>query len=746
MSILVDGILKSSAGNVIGNADIVLTAISTSLVVLGGTPLSIKTDADGRYSFTLHNGNYAVSVSRDGNNWFSGMITVTDLTVPKSINALLLQDSMMAEIPVDYWSYFQAQTGILFTNFEQIDNAINETNNAKEIAIDAKNKTVSAKDVAVIARNDAETFSQIAQSASDAYASVAEAQAAINSGAETRRFFAVKGEGDTWAYRYENVNGVATNTGEALPSSELVGRINEIVFTEETATPLAYLSDVLGNNYGVFLADGSFHLLGMSGALQDQYAITHVADIKNSVSKSPIIDDLSSIVSGDETNAALAVLRAQDGNDFLAFSPDGGAFFRGFVGALQDQYALNNAGKIKDAVGSIGEMKVSLEAKRPVLIDRVFHAMNKNGELVSQAIRVARITRKEHTGYKLNSWPQGKLCVDSMGRIYCGYNSTNAHGGSGGVPVLTYSDDRGVSWSDPVYVVLGENFARGTDWWSLGVDDQDHLWGVVRSRGANNQVGVTFHNLYKSTDRGITWQKLGELTAAIQMLNDVDYVPELYHDMCYVKTTGRMITGYHFANSSRVGFLSFDITDPLNTAMTHDIIAHGEFSTTVYCEPTIAIEYDRASSGTVYGGLRTQTTGNPSQLYFMNSDMSGFTRFDAPESVQYSPMTIRRINGQFILLTIERFNTGVMNLWFGTPFDFYSKTSSNFWKMPVGKIVEERISGASNVGVQDMEIFGDNLYFSWSHETNNSYADNYFGRMNIVTPASLMNYDYLEGL
>ncbi|MCP6379948.1 hypothetical protein NL466_30060, partial [Klebsiella pneumoniae] len=79
---------------------------------------------------------------------------------------------------------------------------------------------------------------------------------------------------------------------------------------------------------------------------------------------------------------------------------------------------------------------------------------------------------------------------------YCGYNSAPAHGGKGTVPVITYSDDDGVSWSALVYVVTGENYARGTDWWSLGVDSDNYLWGIVRSRGATNQVGVTFYNLY----------------------------------------------------------------------------------------------------------------------------------------------------------------------------------------------------------------------------------------------------------
>ncbi len=156
MSILVEGTLLSPAGHVIGNADIVLTSISTSLVVLGGTPNSIQTDPVGRYSFTLNNGNYAVSVSKDGNNWFSGMITVTDLTVPKSINALILQDAMMAEIPSDYWSYFQSQTGILFTSFGKIDEAVSITTSSKEIALVAKNEAVAARDSAKISAENAQ--------------------------------------------------------------------------------------------------------------------------------------------------------------------------------------------------------------------------------------------------------------------------------------------------------------------------------------------------------------------------------------------------------------------------------------------------------------------------------------------------------------------------------------------------------------------------------------------------------------
>ncbi|WP_232689445.1 sialidase family protein [Klebsiella quasipneumoniae] len=551
---------------------------------------------------------------------------------------------------------------------------------------------------------------------------------------------------DDSALAIEVINNAGTlePTGRKMPSSAKIDAVSELVFSEPALSPLMFLADAEGNNVGVFLSDGSFYLIGMSGALQDQYAIRHAVDIRSGINR---IEGISELVGSDLSSLLSSSCDAQ-GVPFLSFSPDGGLFLRGMVGALQDLYAIKHAADIKAGIASIETVEASVEAMKPKLTDRVFYALNKSGELVSQAVRVGRVTRRQKTGYNLNSWPQGKLCIDSNGRIYCGYNSAPSHGGSGTVPMLTRSDDDGVSWSDPIQIVTGENYARGTDWWSLGVDGDDNLWGIVRSRGANNRVGVTFYNLYKSTDGGTSWVKIGEISSVTQVISDIAYVPELFHDMCYIPSTGRMVTGYHFANSSRVGFMSFNISDPLNTIVTQDVISHGEMSSTTYCEPTIAVDYTQNPAGIVYGGLRTQISGAsfPSQLYFMNVDMTGFTRFNAPESVQYSPMAIRRINGQFILLTVERYNTGAMNLWFGTPTDFYGMAPSNFWKMPIGKIVDEVTVGASNVGVQDMEIHGDKLYFAWSSETKNTYADTYIGKMNIVYPASLINNEYLEGL
>lgn len=510
---------------------------------------------------------------------------------------------------------------------------------------------------------------------------------------------------------------------------------NGILTTDANSTSLFIIKDFKGNQGLVLAKDGSLFLRGLSSALQDIVTIKYAGDF----------NDVRGLFSRDTSSADLWHVDDHAGGRALVLARDGGLFLRGLATALQDVYTIKYAGNVQQAVAQIADMQEKIDSLSATPTGRTFYALDKTGALTTQTVNVTRITRHEQTGYKLNSWPQGKLCVDSLGRIYCGYNSSGSHGASNSVPMLKYSDDNGITWSNAIQIVTGESFARGTDWWSLGVDSNNTLWGIVRSRGANNQVGVTFHNIYKSTDRGLTWTKVGLLSMVSQTIDGVDYVPELFHDMCYIPTTGRMITGYHFASSSRVGFLSFDITDPLNTTVQQDVIAHGDLSGTIYVEPTIAVEYDRVSTGTVYGGLRTQTNAYPSQLYFMNPDLTGFTRFNAPESVQYSPMAIRRTNGQFILLTIERYNTGTMNLWFGSPTDFYNQNSAGFYKMKIGQIVKEQIVGSSNVGVQDMEIMGEDVLMAWSY-ADNTYSDTYLGRMNVVRSDSYMTFEYLEGM
>ncbi|HDG7929968.1 TPA: hypothetical protein PCL06_005004, partial [Klebsiella quasipneumoniae] len=253
---------------------------------------------------------------------------------------------------------------------------------------------------------------------------------------------------------YRNDNGIATLITQTTGQAQ-VNAINELLFTESALTPLAFLSDAAGNNFGVFLSDGSFHLIGMSGSLQDQYAIKYAGKVRSGIES---VEGIAEVI-GADSSSMLSVFHDASGNPFLSVAPDGGVYLPGMTKALQDIYAVSSEGEIKAGIAGIGSVQKSFEAMKPVLIDRLFYGMNRDGELVSQAVRIGRVTRRQKTGYNLNSWPQGKLCIDGNGRIYCGYNSAPAHGGKGTVPVMTYSDDDGVSWSVPVYVVTGENYA-----------------------------------------------------------------------------------------------------------------------------------------------------------------------------------------------------------------------------------------------------------------------------------------------
>ncbi|TXE34113.1 hypothetical protein FOT62_11135 [Serratia marcescens] len=76
------------------------------------------------------------------------------------------------------------------------------------------------------AADRAEAAAEVAQSGTDAYPDVAAAQAAIDAGTETRRYFSVRSTISTqWVDEYENVNGVATPTGRYLSNGKYVDEI-----------------------------------------------------------------------------------------------------------------------------------------------------------------------------------------------------------------------------------------------------------------------------------------------------------------------------------------------------------------------------------------------------------------------------------------------------------------------------------------------------------------------------------------
>lgn len=356
------------------------------------------------------------------------------------------------------------------------------------------------------------------------------------------------------------------------------------------------------------------------------------------------------------------------------------------------------------------------------------------GEIVPFAMDVWRVSPS--TSFPTNAWPQGKTCVASTGRIYQGYNRSSGHGGSDTKPLITRSDDGGATWSTPVVIVPGESNARGTDYFALGVDSSDVLWAIIRSRGASNAVGVSKHTLYSSSDGGTTWTSRLVLNAVQQGGS----VPELFHDLEYVN--GRMMSGFHFAASSRLGFVSFDPADPTGTLTSVDVVSDGDaaFPPVTYCEPTLTWD---PVAGKVVGGLRTQkSSGAPAQFYSMNPDGSAFTRWNAPESFVYSPLPVKMIGETVVALLIERYGSCAMVLWTGTRAQFYAKNtaSPSFRSVRLGAMGGAPISGSTEMGVQDLAVSGSTLLLSWSFEADDGSSKVLMGAIDFGAASRELTY------
>lgn len=357
--------------------------------------------------------------------------------------------------------------------------------------------------------------------------------------------------------------------------------------------------------------------------------------------------------------------------------------------------------------------------------------------LVMQVNRVSPTTP-----FATNAWPQGKTCVSSSGRIYQGYNRSSGHGATDTKPLITRSDDLGASWSTPVVLVPGESNARGTDCFALGIDALDTLWAIVRSRGAHNAVGTTRHTLYSSSDGGSTWASRLVLDAVQQG----GFVPELFHDMEFVN--GRMMSGFHFAGSSRLGFFSFDPADPVATASTFDVVSDGNaaYPPVTYCEPTLTWD---AAAGKVIGGLRTQkTSGAPSQFYSMNADGTAFARWNAPESFVYSPLPVKIIGDTVYALIIERYGACTMALWMGDRTQFHAKNTASptFRSVKLGAMGGTPISGSTEMGVQDLAVVGSTLVLAWSFEADSGSSKVLMGSIDFGATDRALTYAKLAAL
>ncbi|HEJ7283133.1 TPA: hypothetical protein SMF87_004585 [Serratia marcescens] len=531
-------------------------------------------------------------------------------------------------------------------------------------------------------------------------------------------------DGDMYAKQYQNVNGTAVETGKDLPSGQAVRDVKETVFlSPENSNILCKIVDANGAHLIVILKNGKWYAMGQDARIQEVAQASAEAIIYSVINETSLLSVNDSV-----------------GGRMMRQMKNGDLYLPNMITAIQKMYAFSHEKEIRDAVNAVTDIDDLIAAANK---DKSFYALDNTGKLTTQGLTFGRVTKD--SGFLVNGWPQGKSCADTTGRIYQGFNRGSSHVSNDKLPVVAFSDDMGKTWSEPVAVVTGKVNARGTDAWALGVDDQDRPWTIVRNRGASNAVGSTYYEIYRSDDRGVTWTLVGRIDQITQSGN----VPELFHDLEFMN--GRFYTAYHFASSSRVGFLSFSPDNPLTTMVNVDVISHGDpaypANTTVLCEATITADPSKDGGGVwLFGGLRTQVSTTPPKMYFIKGDLTGFEMFDAPESVRLSPVPVKRVGDQMIALMMERYNTGQSNLWIGSATDFYLKQAANFYKVDLGKMLRTPIpsNGSTNQGVQDMVAVNGTIFLSWAQQFENGDTDIYCATFNPTRPNSLTTYEFLE--
>lgn len=163
ISILVSGVLVNPFNRPLPNAIITLTSISNSFTVLTGANVTARTNDEGEYEFHLQPGNYAVYVAKESYRDFYGAITITATTPPTTLNVLLKQNTMEAELQPDLVAFFQ-----------QVQNQVVVAGNGADEAARIADEKANA---AAISEQNAGAYSGVAvQSASLAGESAATAE------------------------------------------------------------------------------------------------------------------------------------------------------------------------------------------------------------------------------------------------------------------------------------------------------------------------------------------------------------------------------------------------------------------------------------------------------------------------------------------------------------------------------------------------------------------------------------------
>ncbi|HFF8985396.1 hypothetical protein [Serratia marcescens] len=302
--------------------------------------------------------------------------------------------------------------------------AANSAAKATQAELGAAEAAEGVAENAVIASgaaDRAEAAAEIAQSGADAYPDVVAAQAAIDAGTETRRYFSVRSTISTqWVDEYENVNGVATPTGRYLSNGKYVDEIAASVISllaslmetnKRTAALRQYQSEqwqwtvesALGPSQTAMALDNDFGLwlAGLKSSIQDyveQLIPKNIANryqnmqfvlvAKNGVDGLLTINDngdvrmvgmddvlqdrLESICSTNFSRRIVGfqyVIFAKDLKSALfAIDDDGGVHIPGIDGPLQDNLGESLASiKTVDGVPSAAWRGEAVWSERPVL-------------------------------------------------------------------------------------------------------------------------------------------------------------------------------------------------------------------------------------------------------------------------------------------------------------------------------------------------------------------------------------------
>ncbi|HAT2866189.1 TPA: hypothetical protein I8374_000592 [Serratia marcescens] len=199
MAVLISGKLIGPNGDPRQNVTITLVAVKTSSAVVKQAPSSSTTTTDGSYSLSVEVGTHSVMIEAYGRPFEkAGQITVYSDSKPGTLNDYLTVPGENELTPAIVAIVDDMRTAAEQASFE-----------AKEAAKQAK------------------ASEEISQSGANAYPNADAAQKAIDDGTETRQYFPVWGliGGEVWTERYENVNGVATPTGEYIKSGAAIDRL-----------------------------------------------------------------------------------------------------------------------------------------------------------------------------------------------------------------------------------------------------------------------------------------------------------------------------------------------------------------------------------------------------------------------------------------------------------------------------------------------------------------------------------------